>query len=188
SGVYYSTFQSIYGCDSIAELPLQVIPLPIVSISPFTPDSVSIGAGLLALPAASPAGGIYTGTGVTASGFDPTLAGLGEFWIRYTYFDTITGCPNQDSTLIKVYEPLGIVELETNKVKLYPNPGTGDFVLTGTHLQSIHIKTLTGELVKEVGIKDRSQVHFNLTGQAKGIYFVHIVNDDVEIRRLLILM
>ncbi|MCF8374625.1 MAG: T9SS type A sorting domain-containing protein, partial [Bacteroidales bacterium] len=188
SGVYYSTFQSIYGCDSIAELPLQVIPLPIVSISPFTPDSVSIGAGLLALPAASPAGGIYSGTGVTASGFDPVFAGLGEFWISYTYVDTVTGCSNRDSTWIKVYDPMGIEELENDKVKLYPNPGTGDFVLTGTNLQSIQIKTLTGKLVKEVAIKNRKETHFNLVGQAKGIYFVHIENNGVKIRKLLVLM
>ena len=188
AGVYFSTFQSVNGCDSIEELSLVVIPAPVVSISPFAPDSVSIGAGLLALPAASPAGGTYSGIGVTASGFDPALAGFGEFWISYTFTDTTTGCSNQDSTLIKVYDPIGIDELESNKVKLYPNPGTGNFVLTGTNLQSIHIKTLTGELVKEVEIKNHSKVHLNLTGQAKGIYFVHIVNNDTEIRRLLILM
>ena len=188
TGVYHETFQSILGCDSIEELSLVVIPAPAVSISPFAPDSVSIAVGLLALPSATPVGGIYSGTGVTASGFDPALAGLGEFWISYTYVDTITGCSNQDSTLLKVYDPIGIDELETNKVKLYPNPGTGNFILTGTNLQSIQVKTLTGELVKEVVIKNRTEVHFNLTDQAKGIYFVHIVNDDVEIRRLLILM
>ena len=188
AGVYSETFQSVQGCDSIEELMLVVIPAPAVSISPFAPDSVSIDSGLLALPTANPAGGIYSGTGVTASGFDPALAGLGEFWISYTYVDTITGCTNQDSTWIKVYDPIGIEELETNKVKLFPNPGMGNFVLTGTNLQSIQVKTLTGELVKEIEIKNRSEVHFNLTGQAKGIYFVHIVNDDAEVRRLLILM
>ncbi|MCF8373574.1 MAG: T9SS type A sorting domain-containing protein [Bacteroidales bacterium] len=188
SGVYSTTLQSINGCDSIEELSLVVIPAPVVSISPFTPDSVSINAGLLALPTAIPTGGTYSGIGVTNNAFDPAIAGLGEFWISYTYVDTFTGCSNQDSTLIKVYEPLGIDELETLKVKLYPNPGTGDFILTGTNLKTIQVKTLTGELVKDVEIKAPSKVHFNLTGQAKGIYFVHIVNDDAEIRRLLILM
>ncbi|MCF8459044.1 MAG: T9SS type A sorting domain-containing protein [Bacteroidales bacterium] len=188
AGLYSETLQSIYGCDSIEELSLVVIPAPVVSISPFTPDSVSINAGLLALPTATPVGGTYSGIGVTANAFDPALAGLGQFWISYSVVDTATGCTGQDSTLLKVYDPIGIDELETNIVKLYPNPGTGNFILTGTNLQSISIKTLTGELVKEVEIKNRSEVHFNLTGQAKGIYFVHIVNDDAEIRRLLILM
>ncbi|MCF8374627.1 MAG: VCBS repeat-containing protein [Bacteroidales bacterium] len=188
AGVYSETFQSVQGCDSIEELSLVVIPAPAVNISPFVPDSVSINAGLLALPAATPTGGTYSGAGITPNGFEPSQAGLGEHWISYSYLDTTTGCTGKDSTLIKVYDPISIDELETNKVKLYPNPGTGDFVLTGTNLQSIQVKTLTGELVKEIEIKDCSEVHFTLAGQAKGIYFVHIVNDDAEIRRLLILI
>ncbi|MEA3445458.1 MAG: T9SS type A sorting domain-containing protein, partial [Bacteroidota bacterium] len=188
AGIYFATFQSVQGCDSIVELPLQVIPAPAVSISSFVPDSVAIDTGLLALPAATPSGGIYTGTGVVANSFDPALAGLGEFWVNYTFADTITACTGKDSTLIKVYDPIGIEELKNSKVKLYPNPGTGDFILTGTNLKSVQVKTLSGKLIKEVAIKDRSEVHFNLTEQAKGIYFVHIVNEDAQIRRLLILM
>ena len=188
AGAYSATLQSVHGCDSIVELPLVVIPAPAVSISPFTPDSVSIDTSLIALPLAIPAGGIYSGTGVTAPVFDPALAGLGEFWISYTFTDTITGCSGQDSTLIKVYNPIGIEELENPEVKLYPNPGTGNFVLTGTNLQSVHVRTFTGKLVKKARIKNRSEVHFNLLGQAKGIYFVHIINDDEQLRRLLILM
>ncbi|MCF8373848.1 MAG: T9SS type A sorting domain-containing protein [Bacteroidales bacterium] len=188
TGVYFETFQSMYGCDSIIELPLVVVPVPAVSIAAFIPDSVSIDTGLQALPSATPAGGYYSGNGIVTNAFYPLMAGLGEHWILYTYTDTITGCSNQDSTLIKVYDPIGIDELESNKVKLYPNPGTGNFILTGTNLQSIQVKTLTGELVREVAIKDRSEVRFTLAGHAKGVYFVHIVNDDAEVRRLLVLM
>ncbi len=188
TGIYSETFQSVHGCDSIEELTLVVIPAPVVSISPFVPDSVSIDSGLLALPAATPAGGIYSGNGIVANAFYPSIAGLGEHWILYTYSDSLNGCSNTDSTLIKVYDPIGIYELEKQNVKLYPNPGTGDFVLTGTNLQSVHIKTLTGRLVKEVTINNRNEVHFNLAGQTKGIYFVHIENDDTKIRKLLVLM
>ncbi|MEA3444260.1 MAG: T9SS type A sorting domain-containing protein [Bacteroidota bacterium] len=188
SGVYFASFQSVQGCDSIVELPLVVIPAPAVSISPFTPDSVSIDTPFIALPIATPTGGIYSGYGVTGNTFYPSIAGLGEFWVSYTFVDTITACTGKDSTLIKVYDPIGIDELENSKVKLYPNPGTGDFVLTGTNLQSVQVKTLAGKLVKEVAIKDRSEVRFTLANQSKGIYFVHIVNDDAQIRKLLILL
>ena len=188
TGVYFANFQSVHGCDSIEELPLLVHPLPAVNLFPFNPNSVGIDTGLLALPVGTPTGGIYSGTGVTINGFDPAIAGLGEFWIKYTVVDSITGCSNQDSTLINVYDPIGIEELENKEIKLYPNPGTGDFTLTGQNLQSIQVKTLAGKLVKEVVIKDRSEVRFNLLGKAKGIYFVHIVNDYKEITKLLILM
>ena len=188
TGLYHATFQSIHGCDSIEELPLVLIPAPEVSISAFVPDSVSIDSGFIDMPGATPTGGYYMGTGVTTYGFNSTFAGLGEHWITYSYTDSITGCIGIDSTLIKVYDPIGIDEIETQNIKLYPNPGTGDFVLTGTALQSVRISTLDGELVKEVEIKNFQEVRFSLKGQAKGTYLVHIINDGVEIKRLLVLM
>ena len=188
AGLYHATFQSIHGCDSIEELPLVLIPAPEVSISAFVPDSVSIITVLLPLPTATPPGGTYSGAGTIDNAFNPSIAGLGEHWITYTYTDTITGCTGMDSTLIKVYDPIGIDEIEAPNIKLYPNPGTGDFVLTGTALQSVRISTLDGELVKEVEITNPMEVRFSLKGQAKGTYLVHIINGGVEVKKVLVLM
>ena len=188
SGFYSATLQSVHGCDSLVEFPLIVIPAPSVSMSPYNPDSVSIDAGSIALPLVYPSGGNFSGTGVIANGFDPALAGLGEFWTTYTVVDTATGCASSDSARIRVYDPIGIDEIENSKIKLYPNPGTGDFVLSGTNLQSVHVKTLAGELVKEVAITNRNEVRFNLKELARGTYLVQIVNGGVEIKRMLVLM
>ena len=188
TGLYHANFQSVQGCDSIGELSLTVIPAPLVNVYPYQPDSVSIQASVISLPNVFPSGGVFSGTGVVTNGFDPALAGLGEFWTSYTIVDTATGCPGKDSTQIKVYDPIGIDEVENQHIKLYPNPGTGNFVLTGTVLESVRISTLDGELVKEVPIENRNEVRFSLKGQAKGTYLVHIVNRGVEIKRLLVLM
>ena len=188
TGLYHATFQSIHGCDSIEELPLVLIPAPEVSVSSFVPDSVSIDTGFIDMPGATPTGGYYMGTGVTTYGFNSTFAGLGEHWITYTYTDTITGCTGMDSTLIKVYDPIGINEIEAQNIKLYPNPGTGDFVLTGTALESVRISSLDGELVKQLTITNPIEVRFSLKGQAKGTYLLHILNDGVEIKRILVLI
>ena len=188
AGLYQATFQSIHGCDSIEELPLVLIPAPEVSVSSFVPDSVSIDTGFIDMPGATPTGGYYMGTGVTTYGFNSTFAGLGEHWITYTYTDTITGCTGMDSTLIKVYDPIGINEIEAQNIKLYPNPGTGDFVLTGTALESVRISSLDGELVKQLTITTPIEVRFSLKGQAKGTYLLYIVNGGVEIKRILVLI
>ena len=188
SGVYSATVQSVDGCDSIVELLLTVVTAPPVSMSLYNPDSVGVQSGPIALPLVYPSGGNFSGTGVIANGFDPALAGLGEHYTTYTVVDTATGCTSSDSARIRVYDPIGIDEIENSKIKLYPNPGTGDFVLSGTNLQSVQVKTLAGELVKEVAIKNRKEIHFNLTGLAKGTYLVHIVNEGIEIKRMLVLM
>ena len=188
SGVYSATFQSMHGCDSIIYLALLVIPSPLLNVYPYNPDSVDINSGLLALPNVYPSGGTFSGSGVIANGFDPALAGLGEHYTTYTVVDTATGCTSSDSARIRVYDPIGIDEIENSKIKLYPNPGTGDFVLSGTNLQSVQVKTLAGELVKEVAITNRNEVRFNLKELARGTYLVQIVNGGVEIKRMLVLM
>jgi hypothetical protein len=188
AGVYYSTFQSIHGCDSILELPLELIPFPVVSIDDFNPDSASLNAGVIALPIGNPSGGEYTGAGVTSQGFDPSLTGTGEFWITYSYTDTITNCTGPDSTSIIVYDPLGINESVIDLVNLFPNPGTDKFTLIGSDIQSVQIHNISGELIRKLDSKNKNRLDFNLVGQAKGVYFIRIVNAEEEITKLLILM
>ncbi len=188
AGTYYATFQSIHGCDSILELPLELMPAPMVSIDDFNPDSASLHAGAIALPIGIPSGGEYAGAGVTSQGFDPSLTGTGEFWITYSYTDTITNCTGKDSTSITVYDPLGINESVINPVQLFPNPGRDNFTITGSHIQSVQIHTISGKLIKEPEITNRTRIDFNLMGYAKGVYFIRIVNSEEEIIKLLILM
>ena len=188
SGVYYSTFQSIHGCDSIVELPLNVIPEPMVSLDPFVQDSVEVDASVITLPNGNPPGGEYSGAGVTTQGFDPSITGIGEFWITYAYTDTITNCTGQDSTSIIVYDPIGINESVICPVKLFPNPGTDKFTITGSDLRLVEIHNISGELIRKLDTKNRTRLDFNLSGQAKGVYFIRIVNSEEEITKLLILM
>ena len=49
---------------------------------------------LLALTG-SPAGGIFTGPGISGNIFTPSVAGSGTHIITYTYTDPSTGCTNQ---------------------------------------------------------------------------------------------
>ncbi len=55
-------------------------------------QSVCAGAAAFTLTGASPAGGIYSGPGVSGGQFDPVIAGVGAHEISYTY--VISGIPN----------------------------------------------------------------------------------------------
>ncbi|MBK7212907.1 MAG: hypothetical protein IPH88_06350 [Bacteroidales bacterium] len=50
----------------------------------------------------SPAGGIFSGVGVTGSNFDATIAGTGSHTIYYTYTDPATNCSSTASNTIVV--------------------------------------------------------------------------------------
>ncbi len=95
AGVGTFSLQYIYtnsnGCTGSAQAGITVNPLPTITVSPFV--SVCENAVPFALTNASPAGGNYSGTGVSANFFDPALAGPGTFLIQYTYSD-LNGCEN----------------------------------------------------------------------------------------------
>lgn len=84
------------GCSNSASTAITVNTSPVVSQSPIS--AVCDNNGLLALSGGLPAGGTYTGTGVSASDFDPSA---GTQTVTYTYTDA-NGCANSASTSITV--------------------------------------------------------------------------------------
>ncbi|WP_223816045.1 Ig-like domain-containing protein [Adhaeribacter rhizoryzae] len=102
---------SLGGCTSATrtKVDITVNPLPTVTLGAITP--VCVTATAFELTIGSPAGGSYSGTGVTAVSnpdqtttwmFDPTVAGAGVHIITYTYQDPTTTCLNKATTPIQV--------------------------------------------------------------------------------------
>jgi len=78
-------------CDpDTDDMILTINPLPEV----VCPDdfAVCVDASPVTLTGATPAGGNYTGDGVSGGSFDPATAGVGTHTITYTYMDPVTGC------------------------------------------------------------------------------------------------
>ncbi len=87
------------GCANTASSTVNVNSLPVVNA----------GTGMVlcnvpvttTLTGYSPAGGTWTGSGVTTSG-DFTPPGAGQFTLTYTYQDAFTTCTNSDTVLVTV--------------------------------------------------------------------------------------
>lgn len=85
--------------------------------------------------------------------------------------------------------PYSVIDESINsKLKIYPNPGTGKFVLTGSDLHLVRIFNITGSLIKEIEPNNSSMIDFSLIGQTRGVYFIEITNAGKKFTRLLILM
>ncbi len=78
-----------FGCVSAADITVTVNPLPVVTLSNFS--SICSNAALLTLSGGSPAGGSYSGNGVSNGQFNPATAGVGTHAITYSYIDG-NGC------------------------------------------------------------------------------------------------
>ncbi len=93
------------GCSSPATTPIQtaVQPAPVVDAGNNT--SSCTDAGVQTLSGFSPAGGVWTGTGITNPNgdFAPATAGAGNFSLVYSYTDINTGCAGRDSIVYTVY-------------------------------------------------------------------------------------
>lgn len=85
------TYTNSDGCTGTTSTNIQVNPLPMVTLNDY-PD-VCITTPPFTLSGGSPAGGSYTGNGVSAGSFNPATAGSGSHNITYSYTD-ITGCSN----------------------------------------------------------------------------------------------
>ncbi len=89
------------GCNGTATKTIVVNPLPVVEwTTALTPQCVI--ATTYVLSGATPAGGTYSGTGVTGTNFNASIAGVGTKTITYTYTNG-NGCSNTKTNTITVY-------------------------------------------------------------------------------------
>ena len=99
AGDYTVTVTDVNGCTDILMITLNNPALPAVSLDPFT-DVMDIDVPF-ALSGGSPAGGDYSGPGVSGGMFDPQLVGAGTYEITYMFTDG-NGCSNSASEFITV--------------------------------------------------------------------------------------
>lgn len=98
--IMYAYTDAANGCIYSSSQMVLVNPLPVISISGLQP-SYCINSAVSVLTA-MPAGGTFSGPGITGNIFDPALAGEGgPYSITYTYTD-ISGCSNSATEVVIV--------------------------------------------------------------------------------------
>lgn len=186
-GTYYSSStvvvdsnQTVMGCDSIVTVAVQAVSGPTVTIGNFPSDTVCSQAGLLQNPAGTPAGGTYSGPGVTGNDFDPAVAGVGSHTINYTYTDS-NGCSDVASTMIYVMDCTGIELYQQQLISIYPNPVQDVITIDakGHVLDQIRLTDATGRTVMVTGTTS-GRVQFDLGSYASGVYFLIVENGNQQ--------
>src|SRR5690606_37531319 len=101
SGTHTITYGGVAGCNnSNVTTTITVNDLPAVDAGTYAP--ICLNAGTITL-AGTPAGGTFSGPGVTGNVFNPVTAGPGVHTVSYTYTD-VNGCSNTGTTSITVYD------------------------------------------------------------------------------------
>ena len=145
------TYTNSFGCSDDSREDEEVLAMPIVTFSTFQP--VCLNVPTFNLTQGSPAGGIYSGTGVSNSQFSPLVSGAGTFILNYSYTD-LFGCTSQDTSAITVHTLPSV-----NFASLTPVcQNTGPVVLnTGSPTGGIYSGTGVGNGIFYTGLAGAGQ-------------------------------
>ena len=147
---------------------ITVVPIPVINIE-------SVGIQYLNSPPlilkATPLGGFFTGTGVTANIFDPEEAGLGTHIIQYQTIPDKFGCMNIDTIHIRVViKPLPIADFEPDTTGC--TPLTVHFVN-----KSVYGESYVWDFGDNVFSNEENPVH---TYYVPGEYLVKLTVDNIS--------
>ena len=159
------------GCPNSGSATANVLvnPLPVVSVTA-SQTLVCIGSSSVALNGL-PAGGLFSGSGVTGSGFFPTSVGNGTHAVVYQYSDA-NSCSNSATVIIQVDPCTGLMETsKLEAIKVYPNPSNGPFVLEFSNEQNVVIYNSLGQkvIVKQFAA---GKNHLDLSTLENGMYIL----------------
>jgi hypothetical protein len=185
SQVITYSYTDVNGCSASTSTTVVVNTLPTVSLTTIN-DSVCVNQTVLVLNGL-PSGGTYSGTGVTGSTFNPSVAGLGPKVITYSYSDA-NNCSNTATTTILVDACVGVDELVNNDViiNVYPNPANDQvniYVSNMSEKVTCMLFNSVGQLVKVIkaeteNLIDNNTINFSTDNFNNGLYFIKVYDNN----------
>jgi hypothetical protein len=127
----------------------------------------------------TPAGGMWSGPGVSGTLFQPAVASAGTHTLTYV-FTNAASCSDSATVNITVNICAGITSAgEFGGISAYPNPaGENVTVEFGTMQEDVvfQLTQVNGGLVRESAHSNVEKVQLGLDGLAPGIYFLNVTN------------
>lgn len=172
-----NTITAVGSCPADVEtFSVTVNGLPAVALANFT--DVCVYNPAFALTGGTPAGGSYSGTGVSGGNFNPATAGVGPETITYSYTDGTTSCTNTATNTINVEECLGLTDKEINTVSVYPNPTDGKLTLSNVAANTtFNVVSVSGQVVLS-GVVSTTANTIDLSSFENGIYVLQLAQEQ----------
>lgn len=181
----YSVTQSMNGCTSVAaSITANPLPLPTVTLASF--DTVCDDALAFTLSGGIPAGGNYSGIGVSNGTFSPSQAGIGIWEITYLYADA-NGCENEAQENITVEDCANLSEID-QEYQLFPNPAQQNVFISGLKAGSqLFFRDAQGKIVLTyTTISNGDTESIELSMLSPGVYFISVSSNQQHLPKRLI--
>ena len=175
AGEYSVTVISAFGCEKTSDVVVVAVwALPVVTCPNDT--TVMLSHAAFALTGATPAGGVYSGTGVANGMFNAQTATVGDHVITYTYTDA-NGCVAECTFVITVKLDTNVPVAEQATIKLYPNPARNFLTIeSADQIQEIRLVDMLGQVVYS-DVVQYQKYELNVSGFKNGIYFVQVLTE-----------
>ena len=171
---YTVTGTDANGCTGTDMVTVTVNALPTVSITPATLDTLCANSGDPVTLTGTPSGGTFSGTGISGTTFDPSVAGVGNHTITYDYTDG-NGCSNSATIPVVVEMCSSIGENALDGVSLYPNPNNGQFSIAGLPIGTAYeIHDTRGRIVAK-GTVENGTEQLEILDVDSGVYYFNAV-------------
>lgn len=182
TGNYAVTVTNPYGISTSDDVNITFHTVPVVTLA-LPQDTACTNANALVLSGGAPAGGVFSGTGVSGTTFNPSGLSAGAYPVTYTYSDGT--CSNAASEDIVLEICTDVHDIEAANWKLYPNPTSGTLniatVNTTGEPVNIQVATADGRLVWNKHYNDTSNVFtqsIDMSTMQAGMYIVKITTGE----------
>lgn len=139
---YTVTGTSVDGCESATIVSVVVNQLPTVTLGITASTVCTTDAPLSLSGTGLPAGGTYSGPGVSGTTFSPAIAGVGSQTVSYVYTDA-NGCTNNASDIVTVSACVGIEENAGLISNIYPNPFNAQLVIETATTETVRVEVFS---------------------------------------------
>ncbi len=185
---YTVTGTNAYNCSSTNTVTITVNAAPAVTLA-LAADSACLADSPTTLSGGSPAGGTYSGNGVSGGVFTPATAGAGVHTITYTYVD-VNGCTNSATQTITVDVCTGIAATSATEalgLKVIPNPNNGEFTLNmmlgARDNYRVEIFNALGQVIYAEdlnGVSGTLNKNINIATFGAGVYMIRLSGHNHE--------
>ncbi|MDQ3108944.1 MAG: T9SS type A sorting domain-containing protein, partial [Bacteroidota bacterium] len=180
SGTYYVTVTNVSGCTGSDTIALIVNAIPMLTLT--SSDSSLCLTDANAMLSGTPAGGTWSGPGVTGSSFNASSAGVGAQNVFYT-FTSVDGCEAVSSLTINVNACVGIAtQTEAAAIAVFPNPNAGQFTFVAPANGTVVIFNNLGQVVFSSKVMTGNNPLAIGTADS-GIYFIRFTDEQNNVHQ-----
>lgn len=167
------TYTDANNCSGTASSTFTLNAAPNATLGTF--EDVCLQAASFGLTGGLPAGGAYSGTGVSGGNFDPATAGVGSKIITYTV--TANGCSDAVTQTIVVEDCAGLEEAADFGLEIYPNPASSVVMIKTGKDVTFSMISEDGKMVYPLSsLSMNSETQLEVSHLAKGVYFLRFNN------------